>query len=247
MSTSRPEALRAIALLDEPVRRALYEWVVAQPQPVGRDQAAAALGITRALAAFHLDRLARAGLLETEFRRLTGRSGPGAGRPAKLYRRSAHEVELTLPARRYGLAAELFARALERGAVDAETVTAVAREAGLALARGDRGRPPKARALEVLADGGYEPVVDAEGTIRLRNCPFHALASTHRQLTCGMNLSLAEGLLEGAGSVGLAAELDPQPGWCCVVLRDQTAAGSVEDDSARSAARSSAPGATTPP
>ncbi|MDQ3871607.1 MAG: helix-turn-helix domain-containing protein [Chloroflexota bacterium] len=246
MSTSRPEALGAIALLDEPVRRALYEWVVAQPQPVGRDQAAAALGITRALAAFHLDRLARAGLLETEFRRLTGRSGPGAGRPAKLYRRSAHEVDVTLPARRYGLAAELFARALERGAADVGTVTAVAREAGVALARGHR-RAGKAGALEVLSDGGYEPVVDADGTIRLRNCPFHALASMHRGLTCGMNLSLAEGFLEGVGSPGLTAELDPQPGWCCVVLRDQTAAGSVEGDSGQSAARSSAPGSTTPP
>lgn len=230
MSTTEPAAVEAIALLDEPVRRDLYEWVVAQARPVGRDEAAAALGITRALAVFHLDRLARAGLLETEFRRLTGRSGPGAGRPAKLYRRSRREVDVTLPARRYGLAAELFAQALERGAVDAGTVTAVAREAGVALARGHRFGRGKADALEVLADGGYEPV-DDDGTIRLRNCPFHALASTHRELTCGMNLSLAEGLLEGVGAAGLTAELDPQPGWCCVVLREKSRAGAAEGDS----------------
>jgi predicted ArsR family transcriptional regulator len=234
MSTAEPAAVEAIALLDEPVRRDLYEWVVAQPRPVGRDEAAAALGITRALAVFHLDRLARAGLLETEFRRLTGRSGPGAGRPAKLYRRSRREVDVTLPARRYGLAAELFARALERGAVDAGTVTTVAHEAGVALARGHRSGRSTADALEVLADGGYEPIVDDDGTIRLRNCPFHALAATHRELTCGMNLSLAEGLLEGMGTAGLTAELDPQPGWCCVVLREKSRAGAADGDSTAS-------------
>ena len=135
---------------------------------------------------------------------------------------------MTLPARRYGLAAELFARALERGAVDTGTVSTVAHDAGVALARGHRRGGGKADALEVLAQGGYEPVTDADGTIRLRNCPFHALATTHRALTCGMNLSLAEGLLEGTGSTGLTAELDPQPGWCCVVLRDRTRPGELE-------------------
>src|SRR5918999_53131 len=112
-SRSTPSDVEAVALLDEPVRGRLYEWVSERPGPVSRDEAASALGITRALAAFHLDRLARAGLLETEFRRLSGRSGPGAGRPAKLYRRSPREVEISLPARRYGLAAELFARAMD--------------------------------------------------------------------------------------------------------------------------------------
>ena len=221
--TTPADAVEAIALLDEPVRRDLYEWVIAQPEAVGRDQASTALGITRALAAFHLDRLARAGLLETEFRRLTGRSGPGAGRPAKLYRRSAREVEVSLPARRYGLAAELFAQALDRGAVNGDTLATVAHEAGVALGRSARRgrRPGTSRALRVLADGGYEPVVSEDGTIRLRNCPFHALASDHRDLTCGMNLALAKGMLDGVGTADLSAQLDPQPGWCCVVLRDR--------------------------
>jgi predicted ArsR family transcriptional regulator len=219
MDTLKTDAVEAISLLDEPVRRKLYEWVCAQPGAVGRDEAAGAVGISRALAAFHLDRLTRAGLLEAEFRRLTGRSGPGAGRPAKLYSRAARDVEVSLPDRRYGFAAELFARALEEGRGDSTALTAVARDAGAALGRKQRGRGRKRPALTVLADGGYEPVMDADGTIRLRNCPFHALASTHRELTCGMNLSLAEGMLEGLGGAGLVAQLDPQPGWCCVVFR----------------------------
>jgi predicted ArsR family transcriptional regulator len=220
MSTTDTGAVEAIALLDEPVRRDLYEWVVRQRDTVGRDEAAAALGITRALAAFHLDRLAAAGLLETEFRRLSGRTGPGAGRPAKLYRRSARDVEVSLPDRRYGLAAELFARALDGGPDRPRSVSSVAHDAGVEIGRRtSRRRGTRSRVLTVLSDGGYEPVVDDTGTIRLRNCPFHALAATHRELTCGMNLSLAEGILEGAGADGLTAALDPQPGWCCVALR----------------------------
>lgn len=231
MTSRTADAVEAVSLLYEPVRRRLYEWVAAQPEAAGRDEAAAAVGVTRSLAAFHLDRLARAGLLDTEFRRLTGRSGPGAGRPAKLYRRSTREVEVSLPDRRYGFAAELFARALERGAVDGDALTAIARDAGVALARGQKGaRVGKRRALTVLAEGGYEPVVDGDGTIRLRNCPFHALASAHRELTCGMNLSLAEGMLEGLGADGLRAELDPQPGWCCVVLREEGREAPAEID-----------------
>ena len=226
---TKAEAIEAIGLLDEPVRRRLYEWVVAQRDAVGRDEAAAALGIKRPLAAFHLDRLARGGLLATEFRRLSGRSGPGAGRPAKLYRRSDEEVGVTLPDRRYGFAAELFAQALEKGAGDPAAIAAVAHDAGAEMGRRERrGRAGKRRVLQVLADGGYEPVVDRDGAIRLRNCPFHALATAHRGLTCGMNLSLAGGMLEGLGATNLRAELDPQPGWCCVVLRSGGASAEAD-------------------
>jgi predicted ArsR family transcriptional regulator len=228
--TRSTDAVEAVSLLDEPIRRRLYEWVGAQPDAVGRDEAAGALGITRALAAFHLDRLARAGLLDTEFRRLTGRSGPGAGRPAKLYRRSDREVEVSLPERRYGLAAELFARALEQGTPDRAALTAVAREAGVSLGRRRTPRGGTQRALMVLADGGYEPVEDDDGTIRLRNCPFHALASAHRELTCGMNLSLTRGMLDGLGAAALSAELEPRPGWCCVVLRPGGGVAGSQDD-----------------
>ncbi|HET8785902.1 MAG TPA: helix-turn-helix domain-containing protein, partial [Candidatus Limnocylindrales bacterium] len=111
--TNPIDDIDAIALLDEPVRRRLYEWVVDQGRPVGRDEAAAAAGVSRALAAFHLDRLAAAGLLTTEFRRLTGRTGPGAGRPSKLYARADRDIRVALPERRYDIAAEVMAEALE--------------------------------------------------------------------------------------------------------------------------------------
>ena len=219
MNASDTDPVEAISLLDEPVRRRLYEWVSSQTDAVGRDEAANAVGISRALAAFHLDRLAAAGLLDTEFRRLSGRSGPGAGRPAKLYRRADRDVEVSLPDRRYRFAAELFARALDEGSGASTALAGVAHDAGVALGRKEQGRGRKTQTLTVLANGGYEPVADADGTVRLRNCPVHALAATHRELTCGMNLSLAEGMLEGLGGAGLVAELDPQPGWCCVVFR----------------------------
>ncbi|HEY6057473.1 MAG TPA: hypothetical protein VIV06_05535 [Candidatus Limnocylindrales bacterium] len=223
-STPGGTDIEAVAVLEEPTRRRLYEWVAAQPHAVGREEAASEVGITRALAAFHLDRLVDAGLLATEFRRLTGRSGPGAGRPAKLYRRSAREVEVSLPARRYGFAAEIFARALDQEGDEAGDVGTVAHEAGIALGRRARqGQGPSAGTLGALNDGGYEPVVDEDRTIRLRNCPFHALAATHRDLTCGMNLALAEGIVEGLGIGDIVPELDPQPGWCCVVFRPQEA------------------------
>jgi predicted ArsR family transcriptional regulator len=231
----RPElpheaAVDAIALLEEPRRRALYELVTSRAEPMGREEAAAALGIGRELAAFHLDRLADAGLLDVEFRRLSGRVGPGAGRPAKLYRRSRNEIAVSLPARDYERAAEVFAEALDHldpGPRDqaVATVDDIARErgheAGVA-ARTRAGKRPgrqqlRAGLIELLGEDGYEPTAtDAPATIRLQNCPFHALSATHRDLTCGMNLAWAEGVVDGLGDAGLTATLVPEPGYCCV-------------------------------
>src|SRR3954471_17139529 len=101
-----------IAALGEPVRRTLYGFVAAQPGPVNRDEAAAGAGVARHVAKFHLDKLVDDGLLEVEYRRPPGRRGPGAGRPAKFYRRSAREVAVSLPERHYELAGRLFARAI---------------------------------------------------------------------------------------------------------------------------------------
>ena len=95
-------------------RRALYLFVAAQPEPVSRDQAAAGSGLPRHTAKFHLDKLVEDGLLDTEFRRLSGRQGPGAGRPTKLYRRSERQVAITLPQRHYELAGQILAE--RRGA-----------------------------------------------------------------------------------------------------------------------------------
>ena len=231
MTAPNLAAIDDVAVLAEPVRRRLYAWVSEQPGPVGRDAAAAAVEIGRPLAAFHLDRLAAAGLLEVTYRRLSGRSGPGAGRPAKLYQRSAREVQVSIPARRYELAARLFADALSAGtAPGADTTEALAQAArrfGESLGQEARGRAGSrpgrsaliAAALDVLGEAGFEPTTATGDVIALRNCPFDAIAKTHRDVVCGMNLSLMDGVIAGLRASGIEAELDPQPGMCCVVWR----------------------------
>ncbi|MGW6540565.1 helix-turn-helix transcriptional regulator [Streptomyces sp. NPDC055051] len=252
----------AIALLQDPVRRRLYEYVVAQGREVGRNEAAEGTGVARTLAAHHLDKLTEAGLLESGSRRLTGRTGPGAGRPAKVYTRAAGERSVSLPGRDYRTAAELLAEAAEEAGLDA-ALNAAARRRGEAL-RGSavpcggleeamailaaRGYEPRLEtaggATEVRADvagSGTEALGDAAGSdagaradaagaggdaeaavdgaaavIRMRNCPFHAVAEAFPPLVCGMNLALLEGLFGADGPV--RARMDARPGECCVVL-----------------------------
>ncbi len=230
------DPIAAVGALAEPTRRALYEHVVASPVAVARDEAAAAVGVAVPLAAFHLDRLVAAGLLDVEYRRRGDRRGPGAGRPAKHYRRSAGPIAVSLPARRYELAATLLAEALS--AVDGRGLDALrdaARERGRAMAAlGDTaaaprpaarsgGRPAADPLREILAASGFEPIEDpGSGLIRLRNCPFDALARDFRAVACPMNVALLEGLTEAVG--GAVAVPDETPGFCCAALR-RTAGG----------------------
>jgi predicted ArsR family transcriptional regulator len=224
MAGSRERDLVALGLLVEPVRRDLYEWVIAQARPVGREEAAGTLKITRALATFHLDRLAAAGLLEGGYRRLSGRVGPGAGRPARVYWRAAQEFSVSLPERRYERVAQLFASALER--LGDKSVPAplqdAARELGEQLGNAERRGAPATRLTATLRAGGYEPVTDEAGAVRLRNCPFDALAGEHRSLVCGTNLAIAEGIARGSGATTLRPVLDFQPGLCCVAFLPDT-------------------------
>lgn len=220
-----------IAALGEPVRRALYLWTVAQEDSVTRDDAAQGTGVARHVAKFHLDKLVDEGLLDVEYRRPPGRGGPGAGRPAKRYRRSAREVAVSLPERQYELAGRLLARAITDAERDGLTVGAAladaAREVGRSLGRDAcerAGRSPDGPALraatrEVLGECGYEPRAGAADVV-LVNCPFHALAAEYTDLVCGMNLELIRGLVEEVGCerVGLEARLEPAPGQCCVRL-----------------------------
>jgi predicted ArsR family transcriptional regulator len=219
--------LGALGALADRSRRAVYRVVCeAGAEAVSRDDVAAALGVGRTLAAFHLDKLVDAGLLEVSFARRTGRAGPGAGRTAKLYRRSATEHTVTVPPRAYHRVAELLAEAVERTAADA-TLFAVARERGRAQARAQapaRDRPRRARQarqagiddlVRALTEDGYEPVAGPD-TVMLRNCPFHLLAEQFPPLVCGMNLALVEGLVQGLGVTGWSAATDPVPGHCCV-------------------------------
>lgn len=220
--------IQAVALLEEPARRALYVVVTDAGQPLSREEAAAAAGVSRALAAFHLDKLVGAGLLDVEYRRLSGRTGPGAGRPSKLYRRGSREVGVSLPDRQYEVPARLLATALERlaGPTPPDALRSAAHDLGEgigAAARQRSGPRPSRRRLraaleETLEARGYEPAETPSGEIRLRNCPFHALVEDHRDLVCNMNLALADGILDGLGEASLEAKLDPQPGQCCVTI-----------------------------
>ncbi|MGY1680301.1 helix-turn-helix transcriptional regulator [Geodermatophilus sp. SYSU D01176] len=219
---SRAAQVAAVSALAEPTRRRLYDHVVRQPQPVGRDEVAAALAVPRATVAFHLDRLVADGLLDVHYERRTGRSGPGAGRPAKLYRRAACTVGVSLPERRYDLAGELLAGALQEADASGESPRTVlgrrAHARGRELGRG-AGREPDARdaVLAVLEEHGFEPRAE-DGGVVLGNCPFHALADEYTDLVCGMNLRLLDGVLAGIDGTGLAARLAPAPGGCCVRL-----------------------------
>jgi predicted ArsR family transcriptional regulator len=226
----RDRQIGAIAALGERARRALYEYVVSQPEPVGRDQAALGVGIGRPLAAFHLDRLVQEGLLQPSYRRLGDRTGPGAGRPSKLYQRAPTDVSVSLPQRDYELAARLLARAVAASPRERprEVLDRAARELGMTIGREARehcGRRPGRRrireaALSLLRDRGFEPYVDAEGVVRLRNCPFHSLAAAEPELVCGMNLSLIRGMTDGLGDdAGGEVVLEPSPALCCVALR----------------------------
>lgn len=215
------EGLDAAAALADPVRRTLYRFVVDATEPVGRDAAAAAAGIGRSLAGYHLDQLVEDGLLQTSYARRSGRTGPGAGRPAKLYRRADVEVTVQLPPRDDALVADLLATAVEAdtsGAARAALRTAT-RAAGRSLGRELSGATVD-DVLGALDERGYAPVMDESG-IRLRNCPFHHLVGEHLDLVCALNHDLL-GAAVNTAKVGLRAELDPQPGRCCVVLRPRT-------------------------
>lgn len=231
-ATDLEQQIIRLAALDEPLRRALYFYVAEQQREVSREEAATAMGITRTLAGFHLDRLAKEGLLDTSFRRLSGLSGPGAGRPAKLYRRSGRQIDVSLPERRYELAARILVEAVDArsNARGRAALRMTARKVGekigadsqariAAAARASKGKKAVvARAMTALSACGYEPV-HASVEIRLRNCPFHALVSNHTDLVCGMNLALMQGVVQGLDLSGVKAVLDPRPSMCCVALR----------------------------
>ncbi len=229
MTGSFEEDVAGVATLNDPIRRELYQFVTTSAEPVSREQAATAVGVQKALAAFHLDKLAEQGLLEFEFKRLTGRTGPGAGRPAKLYRRSDRRIELSLPQREYDLAGLLLAGAIDAAASSGRSVRTELERRSFDFGRvmgeqaqaraGRRASKAKQRKalLGVLSENGFEPR-EAESDIVLSNCPFHALAQEYTELVCGMNLHLLEGLRSvfDLDDHELNPRLEPEAGQCCV-------------------------------
>lgn len=242
-ASMRGENLTVVAALAEPKRRAVYEYVADSGGWVSRDQAADGVGLERPTAAHHLDRLVTAGLLEIDYRRLSNRSGPGAGRPSKLYRRAPRDFGVSFPPRDYELAGQLLAAAVATAQHGGEGVAvAVERAAtgeGERFAEDMRARladpagNPDADAhhdiaatderlqvgLEVLTEHGFEPHRADPDTVVLRNCPFHQLVANHPDLVCNMNLCLLRAAFNGLGGTGYAATFEPEDGLCCVKLR----------------------------
>jgi predicted ArsR family transcriptional regulator len=234
VSPTPDDDLGALGVLAEPHRRALYDYVVGARRWVSREEAADASGLGRSVASHHLDRLAAEGLLETDYRRMNDRRGPGAGRPAKVYRRAPAEVAVHLPPRDYELAGRLLAEAAETaertGTPFAAAVGDAARRAGdeigasaRARTRGRSRHDARRAIVEELGARGFEPEDSADGRVVLHNCPFHRLAQAHTELICGMNLCLFQGLLDAAEVSDLEARLLPDPAQCCVQLVEGTA------------------------
>jgi predicted ArsR family transcriptional regulator len=215
---SRPDrltALAGLASLDGPVRRRLYEYVSGQDRPVSREEAAAAAGIARTLAAYHLDKLTSAGLLVITYRRPEGRGGPGAGRPAKLYQQAGQELAVSVPPRAYDLLARLLAEAAESDVTGKvrSTLNEVAHNVGRQM-----GTQSGGDLVTALHGCGYQPHARPDGILELRNCPFHQLAQEHKDLVCGLNLCLIKGVITGSMQPRARAVPNPSPGRCCVVV-----------------------------
>lgn len=220
-----PRELEAIAALREPTRRRLYEFVARHTEAVSRDEAANEVRISRALAAFHLDKLVELGLLTAEYRRLSGRSGPGAGRTSKLYLRSRNQLSVSFPPRDHELLARLLAASLGTKAKDSH-VAEPAREYGISLGRRARkrlrGDPAPARLLEcvegVLERLGFAPYRVSQSEVRLRNCPFDPLSRVSTPVVCGVAQSVIAGVTEGVGATQLRVGRKEQLDRCCGVV-----------------------------
>ena len=221
------DALEALGTLADDNRRMMYLFIREQGRPVGRDEAAKSIGISRKLAAFHLDKLVEKRLLKAHYMRLSTKRGPGAGRPSKVYEPAESELAVSIPSRSYDFAAGILIDAMLRPGSWRTTVPQTAREEGFQLGRKVRTdrrlrSPGDKRTLElsqeILYDRGYEPYRDHRGDVRLRNCPFHELARQSVQIVCGLNRAFIDGFIEGLGNESVTAVLDPQPGQCCVRL-----------------------------
>ncbi|WP_028652871.1 helix-turn-helix transcriptional regulator [Nocardioides halotolerans] len=223
--TAPDAAVAGIAALAEPVRRDLFDFVVRSGTAVSRDEAAEGVGVPPHTAKFHLDRLVQEGLLEVEFRRLSGRTGPGSGRPSKLYRRADRELAVSLPERHYDVLSQILATAVAEatstGADVGGLVARTAREEGERWGAGRRPEddlPEVERLATTLAEGGYEPHLEDE-TLFLDNCPFHRVAQTQTDLVCGLNLEFVSGVATALGCSSTTTRLDPEAGRCCVSAR----------------------------
>lgn len=221
-------ALETAGILADDLRRSMYLFIREMGRPVSRDEAAKSVGISRKLAAFHLDKLVEKGLLKAHYARLSERRGPGAGRPSKVYEPTEMEMSVSIPSRSYDFVGRILVEAMQRPGASRDAVRKTAYQEGVELGRTIRRErrlrsPGDKKTLEiaqdVLYDRGYEPYRDDQDGLRLRNCPFHHLAQQSVEIVCGLNQAFIDGLLKGLGNESVTAVLDPQPGQCCVRLQ----------------------------
>ena len=187
---------------------------------MGREEVSLAVGVPTHTASFHLDKMADEGLLDVEYRRLTGRTGPGAGRPSKLYRRSARQFTVSLPPRRYDVVGEILADAVAASSLHdvplADALSSAAQAMGAAVAAEAINLPADGldAVSRVLRDQGFEPRIDGDA-MEFGTCPFDRLALKHQTLICGLNQRFVQGVADGL-SHGVTVELRPGSGACCV-------------------------------
>jgi predicted ArsR family transcriptional regulator len=211
------ETIVRLCVLDDPARWAAYVAVLAAGRPLTRAEVADEVGISARLAAFHLEKLLSEGFLEATYERDQG--SVGVGHPAKRYRPTGLELEVSIPPRRYDLAAEILADALEADSSDLplESLADVAAEYGRQVGGRARARNGGSRLLTALRVIGYEPATAGDDVV-LRNCPFRHVAQARPEIICQMNLAFVAGVLAGTKSRSLHAVLSPLTGRCCVVL-----------------------------
>jgi predicted ArsR family transcriptional regulator len=211
------ETVIRLCVLDDPARRAAYLAVRTAGRPITRAEVADEVGISAKLAAFHLEKLLSEGFLEATYER--DEKSVGVGHPAKRYRPTGLELEVSIPPRRYDLAAEILAEALEADSPDPplESLTEVAAEYGRQVGRRTRARNGSNRLLTALNVIGYEPARSGDEVV-LRNCPFRHVAQARPEIICQMNLAFVAGVLTGTQSRSLHAVLSPSAERCCVVV-----------------------------
>jgi predicted ArsR family transcriptional regulator len=232
-------AIRAVAALDGPLRQAMFSFIRAARRPVSRDEAAEAVGISRKLAAFHLDKLVDAGVLLADYRPTTGIRK--VGRAPKVYWPTEVDLHISIPPRQHELLVGILLDAVlagsdPNGASNADdnaprAALRVAHQRGYQIGDAERrdtrpGRLGIERALTalvgILQRYGFEPAREATDCLRLRNCPFHPAAARAPELVCGINHAFLTGVAEGLGANALEAALVPRPGECCVELRGRS-------------------------
>ena len=211
------ETIVRLCVLEDPARWAAYVAVRTAGRPLARAEVANEVGISVGLAAFHLEKLVSEGFLEATYDR--GEGSVGVGHPAKRYRPTGLELEVSIPPRRYDLAAEILAEALEADSPDPppESLTDVAAEYGRQVGRQARARNGSSRLLTALNLIGYEPATSGDEVV-LRNCPFSHVAQARPEIICQMNLAFVAGVLAGTQSRSRHAVLSPSTERCCVVV-----------------------------